>query len=177
MPLAAAVVGVTAIGAISSSKAAKQQAAGTQKGLDASAELAKQARSDVTRLFQIGQQQGRNGMEAAFNFYKTAAPERIAPMQQGYTQAQNVLGQGAQQANNAILGLPVDMGFTNQEPIQAPQNYLGAAQLPAMQSMQGDVAPVSGPAQQAPQQFNNGKYATEMGAIKNAGINAVLGRF
>jgi hypothetical protein len=99
MPVAAAIVGVTAIGGIASHKAGKQQAEGVQKGIDASGALAQQARADVTRLFDLGTKQGRAGIEGAFNFYKQAAPQRIAPVTQGYNQAIGVLGQGAQQAN------------------------------------------------------------------------------
>ena len=148
MPVAAAIVGVTAIGGIASHKAGKQQAEGVQKGIDASGALAQQARADVTRLFDLGTKQGRAGIEGAFNFYKQAAPQRIAPVTQGYNQAIGVLGQGAQQANNAILGLPMDMGFTNQQAVQAPANYLGGAELPAQQQSIEPVGPQQFPSQQ-----------------------------
>lgn len=117
------------VSAESSSKASKQQAKGVQKGIDASAALAQQARSDVMKLWQQGATQGRAGIEGAFDFYKQAAPKRMAPVNQGFQAGINVLGQGAQQANNAILGLPVDMGFTNQQTIQAPEGYLDGAKL------------------------------------------------
>lgn len=121
---------VGAVGsAVSSNKASKQQSKGIQKGIDASAALAQQARSDVMKLWQQGSAQGRAGIEGAFDFYKQAAPKRMAPVTQGFQQGVNVLGQGAQQANNAILGLPVDMGFTNQQVAQAPEGYLDGAKL------------------------------------------------
>lgn len=130
MPWAAAAAVVSAgIGAYSSNKASKEQSEGIQKGIDASAALAQQARDDVNRLFDVGYKQGRAGIEGAFNFYRQAAPQRIAPVTQGYQQGINVLGQGAQQANNAILGLPVDMSFTNQQVQQAPAGYLDQAKL------------------------------------------------
>lgn len=129
MAVTTAIVASTAYGAYSSRKAAKEQAKGVQKGIDASAELAKQARSDVMNLWQQGANQGRAGIEGAFNFYKQAAPKRIAPVTQGFQQGINVLGQGAQQANNAILGLPVDMSFTNQQVQQAPAGYMDGANL------------------------------------------------
>lgn len=130
MPWAAAAAVVAAgIGAASSNKASKEQSKGIQKGIDASAALAQQARGDVMKLWQQGSTQGRAGIEGAFNFYKQAAPQRMAPVTQGFQQGINVLGQGAQQANNAILGLPVDMGFTNQQVAQAPTGYLDQAKL------------------------------------------------
>lgn len=116
-------------GYASSSKASKEQSAGIQKGIDASSSLAQQARSDVMKLWQQGTDQGRAGLEGAFNFYKQAAPQRMAPVTQGFQQGINVLGQGAQQANNAILGLPVDMSFTDQQVQQAPAGYLDGANL------------------------------------------------
>jgi hypothetical protein len=115
--------------AYSSNKASKQQAKGVAKGIEASSALAQQARDDVNRLFAVGAAQGRSGIEGAFNFYKQAAPQRMAPVSQGFQQGINVLGQGAQQANNAILGLPVDMNFTSQQVQQAPAGYLDQAQL------------------------------------------------
>jgi hypothetical protein len=135
--------------AYSSNKASKEQTAGTQKGIEASSALAQQARADVTRLFDLGSKQGRAGLEGAFNFYKQAAPQRIAPVTQGYNQAIGVLGQGAQQANNAILGLPMDMGFTNQQAIQAPTGYMDSAVLPAAQQSIEPVGPQQFPAQQS----------------------------
>jgi hypothetical protein len=129
MPVAAALVASAAISAYSSNKASKEQAAGIQKGIDSSSALAQQARADVMKLWQQGANQGRAGIEGAFNFYKQAAPKRIAPVTQGFQQGINVLGQGAQQANNAILGLPVDMSFTNQQVQQDPAGYMDGANL------------------------------------------------
>lgn len=142
--VAAAVIGTSLVGGIASNKASKEQAKGVQKGIDASSALAQQARNDVMRLFQQGSTQGRAGLTNAFNFYKQAAPQRIAPVNQGFQQGINVLGQGAQQANNAILGLPVDMSFTNQQVQQAPTGYLDQASLPQ--------APILGVADAAAQQ-------------------------
>jgi len=127
--VAVAVVGSAVVGAAASKSAAKSQAKGVQKGIDASAALAQQARDDVNRLFQQGSAQGRAGIAGAFDFYKQAAPKRMAPVTQGFQQGINVLGQGAQQANNAILGRPVDMSFTNQQVQQAPTGYLDQAKL------------------------------------------------
>lgn len=144
MAVTTAIVASTAVGAYSARKASKDQAKGVQKGIDASSALAQQARDDVNRLFQQGAAQGRAGLTGAFNFYKQAAPQRISPVNQGFQQGINVLGQGAQQANNAILGLPVDMSFTNQQVQQAPTGYLDQASLPP--------APILGVADAAVQQ-------------------------
>lgn len=128
--VAGAVV-VGAVGsAVSSNKASKENAKGVQKGLDQSAALAMQARQDAIKLFERSSQNSALGLKGAFDFYKTAAPSRMQPYLQASRQAQNVIGQGATQANNAILGLPVDMSFTQQQPIQPSNNYLLGAELP-----------------------------------------------
>ena len=142
MAVATAMVASTAYSAYSANKAAKEQAAGVQKGIDASSALAQQARDDVMKLWDYGASQGRAATTGAFNFYKQAAPQRMAPVTQGFQQGINVLGQGAQQANNAILGLPVDMSFTNQQVQQAPAGYLDAAALP--QAPMQDVSTLLG---------------------------------
>jgi len=142
--ISGAVVVSAAAGAYASNKASKQQTKGIEKGIEASSALAQQARDDVNRLFQQGASQGRSGIEGAFNFYRQAAPQRMAPVTQGFQQGINVLGQGAQQANNAILGLPVDMSFTNQQVQQAPAGYMDQAQL--------TQAPILGAADSAAEQ-------------------------
>jgi hypothetical protein len=175
-----AVLASTAVSAYSSNKASKEQSKGIQKGIDASAALAQQARDDVNRLFQQGAAQGRAGLEGAFNFYRQAAPQRMAPVTQGFQQGVNVLGQGAQQANNAILGLPVDMSFTNQQVQQAPTGYMDQAQLAQ--------APILGVADAAAEQptveqsgnksGNAAQFMTPLGYVKDpiGGAKAAVNR-
>lgn len=149
MPWAAAAAVVAAgIGAASSNKASKEQAKGVEKGLSQSAELAAQARKDVDALFQRSAANSGIGSKAALDYYRTAAPKRYTPYLQGNQQAQTVIGQGAQQANNAILGLPVDMSFTQQPQIVPGNDHLIGAEIPQFQ--QGIIAQdpqVVGPAQ------------------------------
>ena len=174
--VAAAVIGTAVVGGVASNKASKQQAKGVQKGIDASAALAQQARSDVMKLWDYGAAQGRASMDGAFNFYRQAAPQRMAPVTQSFQQGVNVLGQGAQQANNAILGLPVDMSFTNQQVQQAPTGYLDGAALPPapMQSI-GSLLGEQPSAQQNPaiNQRYGGKWGMLLGrAVGNAATGA-----
>lgn len=144
--VAGAVVVSAGVAAYSSNKASKQQAKGVQKGLDQSAALAAEARADAMRLFERSSLAQRGGLESAFNFYKEAAQRRINPYIQGNQAAQAVIGQGAVQANNAIIGLPMDMSFTQQPQVQVPQDYLGGAILPAQQPISQE--PVVGPEEQ-----------------------------
>ena len=180
MPLAAAVVGTAVIGGVAANKASKLQAKGVQKGIDASSALARQARDDVMKIWDYGASQGRAATTGAFNFYKQAAPQRMAPVIQGFQQGINVLGQGAQQANNAILGLPVDMSFTNQQVQQAPAGYLDAAALPQapMQDVNSLLGEVSGP-QQNPSinQQSGGKWNMLLGSATNNAATGAAAKF
>lgn len=119
-----AIVVSAVAGAVSSDRAADKQSKGVQKGLDQSAQLANQARADVMGLFDRSARISGMTFETMMDYYKTAAPKRMSPYLQGNKQAQTVIGQGAQQANNAILGLPVDMSFTNQPQIVPGTDHL-----------------------------------------------------
>jgi len=131
-----AIVVSAVAGAVSSNKASKEQSKGVQKGLDQSSALANQARQDVLALFDRSSRNAGIGMKAALDYYKTAAPKRVTPFLQANQQAQNVIGQGSAQANNAILGLPVDMGFVNQPQITANGDHLLGAAIPDYKSIE-----------------------------------------
>lgn len=130
MPVAAAVVGSTLIGAVSADRAADKQASATNKGLQQSAELAAQSRGDALKLYSAGRKSYQQGLGQTLDFYRRASPSRYTPMIQGNVAAQGVIGQGAAQANNAILGLPVDMGFTQAQQITPDLSFLNAGVLP-----------------------------------------------
>lgn len=129
--IATAVVATAVIGGVASNKAAKQQASSAKEGLKQSNQLASQSRMTAIDLYNRGSQAKNAGQLGAFNFYKQAAPSRMQPFVQGNLGAQRVIGQGATQTNNAILGLPVDMSFAN-NPQQISYNldYLSGAQMP-----------------------------------------------
>ena len=135
--VAAAVIGSTLVGAAGAKSAAKQAARGQEKGLAASSALNKQAIGQAKDYFNIGQKSAQAGFQSALDFFKNAQPAKYEPMIQGNVAAQKMIGQGAQQANNAILGLPVDMSFANQQTAFQP-NYaaLQSAQVPALGGQQ-----------------------------------------
>jgi len=133
MPWAAAAAVVAAgIGAASSKNASDKQVDATKKGLSQTSRMAEQSRQDAIQLYNQGRQAGQTGLTSAFNFYKQAAPSKYAPITQSSVAAQRVIGKGATQANNAILGLPVDMSFTDEEQINPDLSFLQNAQLPEM---------------------------------------------
>lgn len=138
-----AIIGSTVINAAASKSASKDAAKGQQKGMDQSLALTNQARQDVMKLFERSATNSGMGMKAALDYYKTAAPKRYAPYLQGSQQAQQVIGQGAVQANNAILGLPVDMSFVNQPQIVPGTDHMIGAKIPEFEQG-GIVADQSG---------------------------------
>jgi len=133
MPVAAAIIGVSALGAYSANKAAGQQSDAAKKGMEQSLALQKQARDDAINLFSQGRSSAQAGIGSALNFYKDNAQAQSQPLIQGNMMGQQVLGQGGIQANNAILGLPVDMSFANNpQQVQADYTNINNAQLPQL---------------------------------------------
>lgn len=154
--VAVAVAGSAVVGAVASNQASKRQEKGAEKAIKSTKELAAQARNDAISLFQQGQKSGAKGIQAAMDFYKNSANAMYQPYIQGNVAAQDVIGQGAQQANNAILGLPVDMGFTQPRQINPDLSYLQGASLPTNDSM---MLGSSEPAQ--PQNKNSSKQSAK----------------
>ena len=137
MAVTTAIVGSALIGAASSKSAAKSAAKGQEKGLAASNALNQQAIGQAKDYFNIGQRSSQAGFQSAMDFFKNVQPAKYEPMIQGNVAAQRVIGQGAQQANNAILGLPVDMSFANQQTaIQPNYSAIQSAQIPILGGQQ-----------------------------------------
>lgn len=152
MPVAAAVVGTTLLGAYSANKAASKMSDAAKKQISSTNNLANQARLDAQNLYSKAGQSAQAGIGGAVRFYQQNAEKRNAPLIQGNMMAQNVLGQGAQQANNAILGLPVDMSFANMpQQVNADYSGINSASLPILGS------------QQSPQQSNSPIISEEIG--------------
>lgn len=130
--VAAAVIGSTVVGAVSSKNAADKASSATKAGIKQTGALAEQSRNDAMTLYNQGRKSAQTGLASAFDFYKKASPARYQPMVLGNVAAQKAIGQGAVQANNAILGRPVDMSFTNPQQIPVDMSAIQNAQLPAM---------------------------------------------
>jgi hypothetical protein len=176
--VAGAAVGSALIGAYSSNKASKDAAKGQEKGLAASNAMAQQAIGGAKDYFNIGQKSSQAGFQSALDFFKSSQPAKYNPMIQGNVAAQKVIGQGATQANNAILGLPVDMSFANQpQAIQPDYSAIQNAKLPVLGQPSADQSLPSGQQtsgqQNSPQQkpssspLTLGGYATDPRAMLN----------
>jgi len=125
------VAAAAVVGAVSSDGAADKAAKGQKKGMEQSLDITNRARQDVMNLFDQSAKSSRLGMQQAMDYYKKAATQRMTPFLQGSKAAQNAIGAGAQQAQNAILGLPVNMQAINQTaPVQQHSTYMIGAELP-----------------------------------------------
>lgn len=128
-----AVIGAAVIGAYSSNQASKKQADAAKKGIKSTEGLAGQARADAINLFNQGKRSRMLGQGSGFEFTKQNAQRTARPMMLGNMMAQQAVGQGGIQANNAILGLPVDMSFANNpQAIEADYSLIESAQPPAI---------------------------------------------
>ncbi len=142
--------GALVVGAVGSYMAADEASDATKKGIKASTEITNRARNDAIALFSNAARRKGIGLDQALNFYKTNALKRMQPFVQGNQSAQNVIGQGAMQANNAILGLPVDMSFVNQAQPNVDYSGIQAATLPQLGT--GIAETVNSPQTQVPTQ-------------------------
>lgn len=165
-----AILGSSIISGYSSNRAADKAAEGTKKGLDQSSALADQSRASAVNLYNQARTSGQRGLTSAFNFYKDAAQTKYQPFIQGNVAAQRAIGQGAVQANNAILGLPVDMSFAQPQQMSPDLSMLQNAQLP---EMAGEYLPTERPAM-GPQQ-NTGLMSGAAQSIAN-GLAGKFGR-
>lgn len=155
--VAGAAVASALIGAYSSDKASDKASDAATKGMNASERLMSQSRQDAVNLFNQGKRSRLLGQNAAFNLIKQNAQKVNQPLIQGNMMAQQAVGQGGIQANNAILGLPVDMSFANNpQQVQADYSGINNAQMPAV-DQQLNVQPLLGSTSSgssAPQEAN-----------------------
>jgi len=121
--VAAAVVGSAVVGAVSADKAAGKAAKGQDKALKASEAAAEQAREDVQRLFGEAAEQQTQGFSSAAEFLGGNIGAQVAPFQQGNIQAQEQVGRGLTQQQNALLGLPTDFSGFQARSVGTPESF------------------------------------------------------
>lgn len=129
--LGAAMLGGTLIGAKTSKDAADKQADGVKKSIASTEALSKQAREDAIKLYSSGMIAGRKANQRVIDFYTQSIPNAIKPLQQGNVLGQKALISGMNQANNALMGLPVDTSGLQAQQINADYGFL--KNLPAGQ--------------------------------------------
>ena len=148
--------------------AAKSQSKENIANREFIARQAEQARGDILPLFGAAQGNRQLGAQAALDIFGQALPQQASLFTQGNVGAQNVLGQGSQQFQNAILGLPVDRSFQQPQQLQADFSFLNQP-LPQFQTSQQALAP--------PQQQGLGISPELQQLLAQSGLNNRFGRF
>jgi hypothetical protein len=100
-------------------------------------QAAEQSRTDASALFPAAESNANLGFQAALDTIGQYAPQQVGAFQQGNIGAQQTLGQGSQQYENAILGNPVDRSFMQPQRINVDTGYM-QQQLPQYQNT-GDI--------------------------------------
>jgi len=122
--VAAAVGGAAIAGAVASDnadKAVSAQKSQNKKNQKFIREMATNARNDAIPLYDAAQQNRGIGVQSAFDSMAQTIPEQGRLMQDGNVAAQEMLLAGLPQANNALLGLPVD--YSALQPQRLEPNY------------------------------------------------------
>jgi hypothetical protein len=169
--VAVAVAGAAVIGGVASNQASKKTADAAKKGIKSSNALAGQSRQDAINLFGQGRDSAQLGIGGALDFYQDTAQQRNQPLIQGNMMAQQAMGQGGIQANNAILGLPVDMSFANTpQQVTADYSKINAAKIPQLGINYGDyqtpIDEAAAAADLAQHQANRKKGDAEKNSVK-----------
>lgn len=174
--VAAAVIGSSVVGAVTSKRAADQQASTAKAGMKQADALAGQSRQNAVQLYNQGLKARQAGDQGAFNFYQQNAAKRMNPFVAGNVAAQQAIGLGAQQANNAILGLPTNMNYMN--PQQLQYTGLSRGQLPqATQSFTQAADQMQQPqAASQPQQSSGDRIQQVLGGGLGGGIGGLAAK-
>lgn len=120
---AGGVLGAAKLSSNASKAASKAASKGQASALGASGSAAAQAAGDVNRLFGTAADARNQGFQRAIDFTAGSIPQQIEPFQQGNLAAQQQLGQGLQQQQNALFGGPVDLSGFQARQIGQPQDF------------------------------------------------------
>ena len=126
----AAIVGSAALGAYSSRQASKAAQSGQKKARQSVERAAQQARQDVLKFIPSAQNMITEGARGAIETLRTSAPAQQRQISLGNIAAQDTVGRGFQQAQQALLGQPVQPFETksipySSSPFSKSSAYLG----------------------------------------------------
>ncbi len=102
-----------------------------------------QGRTDIGSIFPSIEQNQLLGAQGALDVFGRVVPQQVDLLQQGNVAAQNRLAQGLPQIQNALLGLPTDLGFTrnarkfNFDPSRIQQRLPNFQRLPTIGPIPG----------------------------------------
>ncbi len=100
-----------------------------------------QARGDLFKLYPSIQDSNQKGLQAGLDIYRQTVPYQLQAFQQGNVGAQNQILRGLPQAQNAILGRPIDMSGLQAMAIQQPN--IPMPQAPQFQGIQAALDPAT----------------------------------
>lgn len=121
-------------------KAGKEMREAAEQGQEFIREGVEQARGDIMPLFDAAQQNRMLGGQAALDIFGAAVPQQASLFQQGNVGAQQMLGQGAQQFQNAILGAPVDYSYMQPQQFETDFSFM-PTELPNFTTSQQALNP------------------------------------
>lgn len=154
--VAAAVVGGAVIGAVGTSRAGKAATAGQKDAAGILSAAAAQARREIIPRFEQARIAQREGFGGALNLLGQTPEQVRAPFQQGNVLAQEQIGRGLGQTQNALLGRPVNLsGFQARSvptppPLEIPQGQQAPGQQqipPNIQQIINNLSNTGNPAQ------------------------------
>lgn len=129
MGVGGALIGSAVIGGITSRKAAKEGRKGQERAAATVAAAGRQAREDVLQQIPAAQEQLLAGARGAFDIFQESIPAQQEQLRAGNLAAQQTAGRGFTQAQQALLGQPVDPFQTATVDFQQNPFQSGAAFL------------------------------------------------
>jgi hypothetical protein len=114
------------------------------------------------------------GAQQALDIFGAAIPQQASLFQQGNVGAQQMLGQGSQQFQNAILGMPVDYSYMQPQQFETDFSFM-PTELPDFTTSQQALNPAPQPnVGIGPGGFP--RYGIGLGNIGGQGFQNVAGR-
>lgn len=143
------------------SKALDAQAERNTETAGKLADLSEKARRDIISLFPRATEARSQGLEGAFRVLANTIPESARVFQQGNQQAQETQAMGLTGINRALLGLPLDLRFSQTQNLVKPIDFSVSPEV--IRSLSPTFAdPTTGIQQSSPGNFNLAQFLTGM---------------
>jgi hypothetical protein len=125
----------------SSSRATDAQSDSEARALEFQRQASEQARNAAIPLFQSARDNSRQGFQGALDVLGQSIPQQLSMLQEGNVNAQNTLGQGLQQQQNAILGNPISNEAFQPQSLSPFDMSMFQQQLPELDSLESILSP------------------------------------
>ena len=124
-----------------SSRATDAQSDSEARALEFQRQASEQARNAAIPLFQSARDNSRQGFQGALDVLGQSIPQQLSMLQEGNVNAQNTLGQGLQQQQNAILGNPISNEAFQPQTLSPFDMSMFQQQLPELDSLESILNP------------------------------------